>query len=175
MSGIKQPIIDLITLLKDMPEIKTAGKWNNQIKHLEKGDQQAFALPCAFVEFISYTKLSGIGGDVVAGDITIKIHIGQEFYDAQDGTMDQNLGIYDLKDSIVRKLVNVNLTGCSQLQRSAENENNDNDNVTIYTIEYICEFIDSTGSKYDDGNQRYEYSIPITDIEVDEQTVQNIP
>lgn len=182
MAGVKEPIQDLLALLAAIQVRNGDGNtvglysrvWNNQFKMAREGKIEAFPYPAAFVEFVSFNNLLSIGAGVTSGDITIKIHIGQDFYDAGDGTMDQNLTIYDLKDKIIAALCDVNLTACSRLQRVAENQNNDHDNITEYVIEYTTCFTDSIGSQYDSGAGRYIQSVPPTDVAVTVQKVNDL-
>lgn len=173
MAGVRQPIEDLLSILKSMPELAFVQEWNNQIVRLKAGEIESFLLPAAFVEFVSFNNLVALGGKgVTQGDIVIRIHIAHEFYDAGDGTMSQNLEIYDLKDAVVRRLCDTSLTACSTLQRTGESKNNDHDNITEYTLEYTTAFTDSVGSMYDEENGRYILKQPPTDLEVNNSTGQ---
>lgn len=174
MAGIKQPIQDLLTLLKSMDVTNGDGNtvklytrlWNNQLQRMREQQIEAFPLPAAFVEFVSYTEFENVGVKVIAGKVKFKIHILHEFLDAQDGTMGQDLVIFDLKDQINRRLYDAVLTGCSTLVRIGESSANDFDNVHEYVLEYQVHFMDSVNSPYDSGNGKYIQTTPPTQLQL---------
>ena len=83
--------------------------WNNQDQDLLDGkDNPEFVLkndsgytPPLFIEFPDNIVWSQLGnGNQIAEDLRIKIHILHEFYDAGDGTMEQNLDALDIAQQI---------------------------------------------------------------------------
>jgi hypothetical protein len=172
MASIKKPMVDLINALKGIEAIRWAAVWNNQIKRVEEGKADPFNMPAAFVEIQAPEQMGDIGLGIVAGDLVIKIHLADNMLDAGDGTMDQNLEIFDIKDSIVKALSGKPLTACSALQRTGESQNNDHNNVYEYILEFKTHFIDSKGSDYDEKSDKFIYTTPPSDLQV---TTQNVP
>lgn len=80
--------------------------WNNQLERVMKGEMQLFDMPAVFIEFItSDTNGSSMGGGVqIFNPVIFKLHILHKQYDAGDGTFEQNLDVYDLKDLIYKKV-----------------------------------------------------------------------
>jgi hypothetical protein len=166
MAGIKDALQGILTALQALPDFQHVRIWNNQFKCMESGKMESFPLPCAFVEVVAPEELTTIGVGVVAGDLKIRIHVGHEFYDAGDGTMAQDLDIFDLKEKIVRALSGATFPGCSAFQRISESQNFDHDNVYYYILEFVTHFIDSKGSKYDADVNTDILSTPAIDIQV---------
>lgn len=173
MAGIKEPIVDILNALKTIPDFTTVRLWNNQTHHLK---EQNFVLPAAFVEVSSPEQLLSIGGGFSAGDVHFKIHVVHEFLDAQDGSMDQDLTIFDLKEKVVAVLSQLKPTACGLMQRVSESQSHDHDNVNFYIIEYITHFIDSKASTYDPYPGKYmDFTLPQPpDIEIDITEVPSI-
>jgi hypothetical protein len=90
-----------------------------------------------------------------------------EFLDAQDGTMGQNLDIFDLKEKVTKAFRDFAPTACSTVQRTGESQNFDHDNVYEYLIDYATHMIDSKGSKYDPDDNDFILSTPPLELEVD--------
>lgn len=175
MAGIKQPLQDILTQLTTLQVINQdkqtvplfARMWNNQFKRLEAGELEAIPLPSAFVEKLNpdnYTRI-GIGFD--AADIIFRIHVGHWFVDATDGTFEQDLAIYDLRDRVVALLSDYKPTGCGRMLRIAENQDYDYKRVNVYEIDFKTHFIDSKGSKYDPSSTYFADSTPPTGLEID--------
>ena len=154
MAGIKQPIIDLLKLLETVTVINGDGYnatpyvriWNNQITRIKERQLEAFALPAMFVELANPT-FENIGEGLRSSALTFKIHIAHEFYDAQDGTFDQDLVVFDIRDKVIATLSGHALTGCGPLDPVGESLDTDHDNVYHYVIDFTCDFTDSTGSR----------------------------
>jgi hypothetical protein len=170
MAGIKATITDLLARLETITDFKLVRVWNNQLKMLDK--LEAIPFPAAFLEIVAPEQLLSIGAGVTAGDLKIRIHVCHDHYDSQDGTMGQDLDIFDLKDKVVKSLSSYAPTACSALQRTGESQNYDHDNLYEYLVEFATHMIDSKGSKYDPATTTYIDSAPLTDIEID-ATVQD--
>lgn len=156
MSGIKAPITDIVNKLKtlswpnnsgDSPPIYSA-VWNNQFKLLAEGESYMFPLPAAFVETILPNNYTQLAYGITESDVTFRIHLGLEQIDAGDGTMDQNLSIFDFRNAIIALLTDFEPTACSMLMKTSESQEYNHNNLYHYTIDFICSFIDDRGSKY---------------------------
>ena len=177
MSGIKQPITDLLTLLRTIPVTNGDGYnvapvvriWNNQITRIKEGQQELFPMPAFFVE-LSNVPFENIGQGFRSGDLAFKIHIAHECYDAQDGTFEQDLPVFDLRDKIIAYLSGERLTGCGPLESTGEAQDYDHDNIYHYIVDFTCNFTDSIASKEDTGNPNaYTNSTPPTKLIINEQ------
>ena len=89
-------------ILAQVTDIQYVRMWNNQLDLVVAGKLELFQCPAAFIEFQSHTaNKDTLGGGVQIFDpLLFKIHILSWQLDAADGTFEQNLAIYDLKDKM---------------------------------------------------------------------------
>ncbi len=164
MSGIKQPILDVLNRLKLIQVINRDGspvslyvrKFNNQIEREKDGSSSyAYQRPAALVEVIRSVQFEQQGLGIRNADIGFKIHLVNDFYNDENGeNFDADLELYDLRDRILAPdhgLSQFCPTGCGTMNCITEGEEQDHENVNVYILEFICNFTDSKGSKYDDG------------------------
>ncbi len=156
MAGIKQPILDIVNQIKTIPFANNAGAspnlysaiFNNQIERMKAGEEYNYSLPAAFVEAIPQKTGGEIGFGSWGYDVIFRIHAVMNQPDAGDGTLDQNLTIYDLRDALQESLVHFQPTGCSLMQCDDERFDTDHDSVCVYQFDLITHFIETSGSKY---------------------------
>lgn len=159
MAGIVEPIKDVMTRLRTLTPQNQDGLfpnlyvrvWNNQFSQLDEGSIYNFPLPAAFVEVVSPAAYNRIGVGFSQGDLIFKIHIGHEQLDAGDGNFEQDLKIFDLRDSVIRLLSDYAPSSCGHMMLIYESQSFEHKNVYAYDIDFIVGFIDSKGSAYDDG------------------------
>lgn len=91
------------------PIFKYVGMWNNQIDDIGQNDTgdkaknkiYSFGFPAVFFEFMNDNPVDSVGNNVQMFDpCDVKCHIIHEFYDAQDGSMELNLDIFDIEDQL---------------------------------------------------------------------------
>lgn len=145
MAGIASVYTSLLTQIKTDNRFKFVHIWNNQLEQLEDGDTYAFLFPNAFVEIIPPSSLAlPLGYNV--SDITIRIHIGHEEYDAGSGNFEENTNVFTYRDAIIKLLTKFKPTGCSQMMKVGEAQDFVHTNVYHYTVDFLCSFVDSIGS-----------------------------
>jgi hypothetical protein len=162
MAGIKAPLQDILTKLATIQVTNGDGNtidlyariWNNQIESERAGDSYVYPKPAAFVETLSPVTFQEIGQNFRSADLGINIHLVHEFYN-EDGTFEQDLLVFDIRDKIVAALSQFKPTGCGQLVSTGEQQDYDHDNIYHYVISFVCNFIDSKGSPYDTGRGIY--------------------
>jgi hypothetical protein len=176
MAGIKAPLTDLLMKLKTLtvtngdsstvnPYVRV---WNNQIAYFKEGKMEAWPMPAFFVEVVNSPTYEILGQQYRSTDLSFRVHIVHEFYDAVDGTMEQDLIVFDLRDKIVANLTALKLTGCGPLESMSETQDYEHDNVYHYVVDFVCNFTDTIGSKYDANHpQAYIFKTPPTDQEAD--------
>lgn len=175
MPGIKQPIQDILAKLSTLQFLNQDNQtvalfariFNDQYKKLDKGEIQTFPLPAGFLQVLNPLNLKRIGAGFDAADVIFRIHLGHWFTDAMDGTFEQDLPIFDLRDQVVALLSDFQPSGCGLLMHTADNQNYEHTNVYVYELDFNCHFIDSKGSPYDPASTVYKDSIPPTGIEID--------
>ncbi|MDQ2718230.1 MAG: hypothetical protein M3Z26_00510 [Bacteroidota bacterium] len=173
MSGISAPIKDLLSKLSTLQVTNSDGNtvnlyariWNNQIKEEENGKLYDFPKPSAFLEIINEAKYDEIGCGFQSCDLGIRVHFVHEFYNAE-GTFEQDLLIFDLRDSLVSLLSFYTPTGCGPMIRTGESQDYNHSNLYHYIIDFITNFTDSKGSAYDPATGKYIYSTPPTNLSI---------
>lgn len=171
MSGIKAPIQDILQKLATLQVVNLDAQtvnvyariFNNQIRKGKSGDY-AFPLPTAFIEVIAPSNYNRLLNGVSEADIIFRIHLCHWFTDAQDGTFEQDLAIFDLRDNVIALLSNYRPTGCGNLCLTAESQDYDHDDIYVYQIDFTTGFIDSKGSPFDIGRTDYQNSTPPTGL-----------
>lgn len=176
MSGIKAPILSLLTKLRSIPVINGDGGtvepyvriWNNQVAYELDGTGNVYPKPAFFVEVLNSPVYQDIGQNFRSADLSFKIHIAHDYLDAGDGTFEQDLPVFDLRDSIIANITGFRPTGCGALTSVSETQDFEHRNVYHFIVDFICNFTDSIGSKYDANHpQAYIESEPPTDLELD--------
>lgn len=173
MAGIKQPLQDILTVLSGIPVVNNDGNtttmhariWNNQIDRELEGDSYVYPKPACFVEVVSPAVFEQLGQGYVTSDLGIVVHLVHEYYN-QDGTFDQDLLVFDLRDKIMQYLALYKPTGCSQLTYTGEQQDYDHSNIYHYLLSFTCNFIDSNASPYAPGRGVYVEKEPPTGIDM---------
>jgi len=173
MSGIKAPILDLLTKLSGVSVTNADNQtvnlfariWNNQLIDIRDAKGYEWPRPAAFVEVVSPASFEVIGLGFRSADLGIKIHLVHDYFN-MDGTMEQDLVIFDLRDRVIADLSQYCPTACGPLNCIHEEQDFDHDNLYHYTLEFVCNFIDSKGSAYDpDANNYDETANPALDMQ----------
>lgn len=165
MAGIKAPILDILTKLRTLISLQTVRIWNNHLNYEREGKSYNYLKPAVFLEVVNNVEYKQLGTGYQSADVAWRIHLIHEFYDAQDGTFEQDLPVFDLRDSIVTLLSFYEPTGCGPLVRTSETQDYEHDMLYHFVIDFVCNFIDSRGSKDDQGV--YIEKEPPTDLELD--------
>jgi hypothetical protein len=174
MAGIKQPILDLLTLLATVPGIVHTRIWNNQLEHTRQAEEKYIPLPAAFVEVVPGVQFEALTMGMTSADIVFRIHLVHEYYDAQNGTFEQDLAVFDLRDAIMAKLTLFQPTACTPLTFFSEEQDYDHDNLYHYVMDFACNFTDSKGSPLDPDSGKFIVKNPPTGIVVNATLVDNI-
>lgn len=175
MAGIADPIKSLLAKLQTIPVTNADGNtlqpyvriWNNQAAYVVEGKMEVFPMPAFFVETVNSPTYEILGQGYRSSDLAFKIHILHEFYDAQDGTFEQDLGVFKLRDNLIGYLTGFNLTACGPLEAMNETMDYEHTNIYHYIVDFVCNFTDSKGSKYDaDNPNAYITKTPPTDVAI---------
>jgi len=183
MAGIKQPITDVLIRLRTIPITNGDGNlatpyvrvWNNQVAYLKDGKMQAWPMPAFFLEVVNNATYEILGQGLRNADLSFRVHIVHEFYDAQDGTFEQDLAVFDLRDKVIAYMTGYEARACGPLVCMSETQDYEHDNVYHYICDFVCNFTDSIGSRYDSGHpEAYTDSEPPTDLEIN-KTIEQGP
>jgi hypothetical protein len=173
MAGIKAPLLDILNRLSTLDVTNNDGNtvklftriWNNQLEYERAGNLEAYPKPAAFVEILSPVVYQEIGKNLSSADLGFNIHLIHEYYNA-DGTFEQDLEVFDLRDKVVALLSQYKPTGCGLIFCTGESQDYEHDNLYHYIISFVCSFIDSKASPYDDGRGIYIEKEAPTDVEI---------
>lgn len=174
MAGIKAPMQDILTQLSTITVTNGDGNnvalyarvWNNQLRSEHEGKLYDFPKPAAFLEIISPVQYQEIGGNFRNADLGINIHLINEYFNG-DGTFEQDLAVFDLRDQIIALLSQYKPTGCGLMVCVNESQDYDHDSVYHFVLGFLVNFIDSKGSPYDPPRGGYIDSVPPTNLEID--------
>lgn len=169
MAGIKDAIVDVLTKLRTLtvtngdnttvtPYVRV---WNSQLDYDRAGQIEAFPKPALFLEIVSPATYQIIGEGYRNSDISFRVHLVHEYYNAPDGTFEQDLPVFDLRDRIIALLTRYTPAGCGPLECMQETQDTQHDNLYHYFMDFVANFTD------DKGRKKYTLSTPPTDLEID--------
>lgn len=173
MAGIRQFIESIMAELSTVQVVNQdtdvvylyVRLWNNQVEREMSGETYNYPKPAAFVEVANPVQLDEIGQNFRTGRMAVNVHIVHEYYN-EDGTFEQDLEIFDLRDKIVEKLSQFKPTGSGQMFSTGEEVDYDHPNVIHYTVFFVCEFIDSKGSPWDPPRNNFVDKQPPTGLNI---------
>lgn len=152
MPSLKQLYIDvrtkILSLQKDgQPLVAFCQAWNDQLNRLRdpQSDQYSFPFPAVFIEMSSPYTTSQLGNGAQMVSVTVRLHIIHEFYNnivTDDGIMEQDLEVFDLRDGLYYGLNKFEPDGAGAFQRVSETQDFAHDNLYHFIQDYITEYID---------------------------------
>jgi hypothetical protein len=145
MANLGALYTSLLNRVKEITQLQFVHIWNNQLQQLADGETYVYPFPCAFVEILTPADYLPLGGGFSVADITVRIHIGHEEYDAGGGNFEQNVNVFTYRDLVVNKLNLFQPTGASSLMRSAELQDYVHTNIYHYQIDFRTAFVDTAG------------------------------
>jgi hypothetical protein len=164
MAGIVSPMRDILTQLNTLYFTRV---WNNQLTKILSGELEYQILPAVYLEVVSPSQYNLLGIGYTTSDINFKIHIIHEFYDAQDGTFEQDLLVFDIRDQIIALLSGFRPSFCGVMFKVAEEQDFEHTNLYHYIVDFTANYIDDSGSPNRPGSDTFTPSIPPLELEVD--------
>lgn len=137
------------------PEIKFIQMYNGQFEDLG-GEQGAlvysFATPFALIEFEDDIQWHQLGNNIqIADPLNIIIHLGHNLLDAQDGTMEQNLDVYNLAQKLFKGLNKYEPDGASCFIRYGSTQDKQHDNMYHFQQKFVTTYIDQDAAEPQNG------------------------
>jgi hypothetical protein len=180
MAGIKDPIRDILAKLTTLQVVNQDSQtvalyariWNRQPEYEEQGKGFVYPKPAGFLEIVNPINYQVIGQGYRSADPIFRIHVIHEFYDAADGTFEQDLPIFDLADEVTALLSGFTPAGCGPMNCMSESQDYQHTNIYHYLLDFVCNFTNSKGSKLDPARTDYVPSVPPLELEVDETVSQ---
>lgn len=142
---MKQLFLDIQNkILTEVPEITYVRIFNNQFENsVNENNTYDFPFPCLFVEFLNDQQPKQLGGGYQLYEpLLVRCHIGMNELDATDGTLDQNLNIFDLKNKVYKALQKFEPTGASVFIRTSEQQDYQHTNIYVWQMDFTTTWID---------------------------------
>lgn len=125
------------------PSVKFIHVFNNQFELTESGKMYSFPFPCCFIEFVNDQPVQQLGNGIqIYNPLIIKIHIGNNQADAADGTMEQDLSVFDLKQEVYAALQKFEPSGAIPFIRTNETQDYNHTNIYHFIQEYTTSYVD---------------------------------
>lgn len=133
-------------IIAQCPDIQFVHIYNNQFSQItdEGRDNFSFPFPCAFVEIVAPNEIQQLGnGAQLYEGVIVRIHIGDDYYNNYtDGSQDENLRIFDLRQSVYDALQKFTPDKCVTFVRVEESQDFDHTNVYHYIQDYKTNYVD---------------------------------
>lgn len=145
----------MLTKVAGVTAVKHSAVWNNQLDRLLTGEGVSFETPAIFVELI-YEPSKLLGVAVTQSGVIWRVHIVYTQLDAGDGTLDQNLDVFDTRDSIKVALSRYQPGNCTPLRFVGGELDYNHNNVYHYVMDFGCTIIDTKGSPLDPDSEEWQ-------------------
>jgi hypothetical protein len=163
-SIIKTAFQDVLLIARQITGVQYVAIFNNQVKEEQDGKTFDFPKPALLVEIENPNQgLQTLGQDFVSvSEITWRISIVHEQLDAADGTLDQNLDVFDYRDLVKVAMTGIRPKNCSKWMYVEESQDYAHNNIYVYSVGFKCSFVDTKGSPLDpDSNTYITFEPPI--------------
>lgn len=135
----------IITQLETVTGVQFVRVWNDQLTLDEQKEGYSFPMPALFPEIINPEEIKQLGDGVQLYEpLTIRIHILHWQLDAGDGTMEQNLDVFDFMASVHSKMNLFEPTNAVPFVRGADGRDYQHAGVYHATIDYKTNYLDTT-------------------------------
>jgi hypothetical protein len=139
--------------------LDTVGMFNNQFEKLETGEEESFALPSVFIQFLDFVYTNkGAGVQQFSG--TVRLHFGFESYLAED------LTVWDITQTVNQQLHGWNPDSCGAMERIGMTMDSDFSNVSIQIVDYRV-----TGEDVSTYVKRQLVEATVTTVEIERDLV----
>lgn len=174
MAGIADAMRDILTQLRSQQVMNNDHNlvtpyvriWNNQLSYDKDGKMENFPKPAFFLEPLNDIEWEELGQGYRSADIGFAIHVVHEFYNADDGTFEQDLEVFVIRDAITALLTYFRPAGCGAMACIKETQDFEHDNLYHLILVFACNFTDSKGSRRDPARNYYKQSVPPTGLQV---------
>jgi len=151
---MKQLLLDIkARLIAAIPTLRLAAIYNGQPEKIktqetDENGYQLFDSPACFIEAVNANEIQQLGnGYQIYDPLTIRIHVYFTQLDSGTGTLDENLDVFDFKNLVFKALQKYEFDGAVAMVRIAENLDYNHDNVYIYTLDFITNYVDNQMSE----------------------------
>lgn len=128
----------------DTTTFNTIAIYAEQPRRMMRGNGYSFLTPACFVE-INESNYETVGDGITTSDCDIKFHIIMEQLDGNNGTLDQNLDIFTLRNNIKSAFSLFKLNQGGFFQWKDEDEDYCHSNIYHYILSYKAFNVDFEG------------------------------
>ncbi len=161
MKQLFREIYDQLSTLKDLQNNPAYIRmWNNQVTLVMEGKMEMFQMPALFIEFVTADTNTLVGGEGVQlyDPLYINIHIAYWQMDASgdivnDGTFEQNLDVFDFKQTVYRTLQKFKTTKGVSMVRVSEKQDYEHAGVYHFIQSYLTNWVDELMQEPVDGGE----------------------
>ncbi|MES2382616.1 MAG: hypothetical protein V4538_16325 [Bacteroidota bacterium] len=142
---MKDFIKAILAQLETISDVKFVRVWNDQLNLDEQNKQYSFPMPALFPEIVNPDEILQLGDGVQLYEpLIIRIHVLHWQLDATDGTMEQNLDVFDFMDAINVKMNGFEPDGAVKFVRGADGRDYQHAGVYHAIIDYKTNFLDTS-------------------------------
>ena len=163
-SIIKTAIQDVLAQAATISGALYCAVYNNQVKEEQGGKTFDFPKPAILIEIDTPNEgLQTLGiRNVTVSELTWRFYIVHEQLDAANGTLDQNLDVFDYRDMVKVAFTQFQPKNCSYFMYREESQDYAHNNIYVYSIAFKCSYVDTKGSMLDpDSGQLIPFDPPI--------------
>src|ERR1035437_6508345 len=143
----------------------TVSVWDNQIDDLIKGTGYEINNPTCLIEYIPGEAKMLLNNVSSFPESKVTFHIFSTALNSQGtGKMEQNLEIYDLRDTLKRYMNGFSPKGCTNLMCCEDKVDYKHGNITKYLLSYNFNFVDLVGSLFDVKSPNYKKPVVIPNL-----------
>ena len=144
--------MDILTQLATVTGIKFQRMWNDQLNLDETQEQYSFPMPAVFVEFLNDQEIKQLGDGLQLYDnLIVRLHILHMELDAADGTMEQNLNVFDFMQEVYKKMQRFEPAQAAAFVRVSEARDYLHGNVYHGIQDYKTNYVDNSMQISTDG------------------------
>lgn len=127
--------------------------YNSQIDRVRAG-KISINYPSLYIEVKNHNPVN-LGRNLNRMDLDIRFHIAMVELDAGDGTMDQNLNIFKLRDLVNKAYVSFTPFDCGSISNQVEYQDYKHTNLYHYITQMKCHWTDTSAVRYYYMGSRY--------------------
>ena len=137
----------ILARLRALNTLQYVAVYNQQYERINQPDEDGvngylFAMPAVFVEF-DFSQVKQMGQDYQLYEpVIVRLHIVMNEHDSQDGFLDENLNIINLKNSIFLQMQRFRPTQGGELIRTSEMADYGHTNLYVWKQEYTTTLVD---------------------------------
>lgn len=153
---MRQSLVDMITRLQSILNtdgsfmFQTVSVWNDQVNTLMNGKGKSYLTPACFIEVTDFSDgLEGAG--IATQDVYVAFHIIDTQLDAMDGSMEQNLKVFDLRTAVRKSMTSYNPSNFGSLMFCRERQDFKHGNIYHLITTFKAQYRDFSGNRQTNG------------------------